>query len=89
MIALNNAEHMIFTGPCQKIPWYLKFFSGEFCSDTTWNRNYAHDLTKHFATAFLLSELKQDQIALSSLSPEGIDFVDVSYEAKGFGELNR
>ncbi len=51
---------MIFTGPCEKITWYLKFFSDEFCSDPGWDRGYAHNLVKHFTTAFLLSELKQD-----------------------------
>jgi predicted dienelactone hydrolase len=88
-IALNGAEDMIFTGQCESISWYLKFFSGEFCSDTTWDRGYAHTLTKHFTTAFLLAELKENQEALSELSSEGIDFVDVSFEAKGYGDLNR
>ena len=59
-IALEGAEHMIFTGPCEKSPRLLKFFTDEFCSDSSWDRNYAHNLVKHFATAFLLSELKQD-----------------------------
>jgi predicted dienelactone hydrolase len=87
-VALLEAEHMIFTAVCEMIPWYLKFFSGEFCSDTTWDRDYAHTLTKHFTTAFLLAEILQDQNAQSSLSPKGTDFVDVSYEAEGYGELN-
>jgi predicted dienelactone hydrolase len=33
-VALEGAEHMIFTGPCEKITWYLKFFSDEFCADS-------------------------------------------------------
>ena len=27
-IALNDAEHMIFTGECESIPWYLGVFLG-------------------------------------------------------------
>ncbi len=83
-IALNGAEHMIFTARCEKLPWYGKLLSDEFCSDTIWNRDYAHDLIKHLSVAFLLAELKQDQQAVSALSPERVDFVDVHYEAKGY-----
>ena len=83
-IALHDAEHMIFTGECESIPWYLKFFSGEFCSDPIWNRGYAHALTKHFTTAFLLAELRQDQKAVSALSLQRVDFVDVNYKATGY-----
>lgn len=83
-IALNNAEHMIFTGPCESIPLYLKFFSGEFCADPDWDRLYAHDLTNHFTTAFLLSELKQHTAAATVLAPEGIHFPDITYDALGY-----
>ena len=38
-VALEGAEHMIFTGPCEKIHVYLKFFSDEFCSDSSWDRD--------------------------------------------------
>jgi predicted dienelactone hydrolase len=84
IVALNGAEHMIFTGPCEEIPWYIKLFSKEFCSDTTWNRNYAHALVKHLTTAFLLAELKHDRLAASALSQDSVDFVDVSYEEQGY-----
>jgi predicted dienelactone hydrolase len=83
-IALNDAEHMIFTGQCEAIPFYLKFFSGEFCSDTDWDREYAHDLVNHFATAFLLAELKQDVHAASELAPSAVDSSGVTYEAQGY-----
>lgn len=83
-IALNDAEHMIFTGPCEAIPWYLKFFSGEFCSDKDWDRKYAHFLVNHFTTAFLLAELKQDMNAAGVLVPNTDDFSGVTYEAQGY-----
>ena len=83
-VALEGAEHMIFTGPCEKIPFYLKFFSDEFCSDTDWDRVYAHNLVKHFSTAFLLSELKQDPAASDALEPASVKFHDVTYDAQGY-----
>jgi hypothetical protein len=83
-IALEGAEHMIFTGPCEKSPRLLKFFTDEFCSDSGWDRNYAHHLVNHFTTAFLLSELKQDPAASGALEPASIKFSDVTYDAQGY-----
>ena len=83
-IALNEAEHMIFTGPCEKNPWFLKFFPNEFCSDPSWDRDYAHGLVNHFVTAFFLAELKQDASAAAALGPEGVDFPGVTYDAQGY-----
>lgn len=83
-IALMDAGHMIFTGPCEASPWYLKFFSGEFCSDPGWDRGYAHALVRHFTTAFLLAELKQDADAATALAPQAIDFPGVTYDAQGY-----
>ncbi|MEJ2759560.1 MAG: hypothetical protein P8046_13850 [Anaerolineales bacterium] len=85
-IALIDAEHMIFTGPCEKKPFHLLPFSGEFCSDSICNRSDAHTLIKHFTTAFLLAEIKNDTTAISALAPEGIDFNNVDYEAIGYGD---
>ena len=83
-IALTDAEHMIFTGPCEKITWYLKFFSDEFCSDADWDRYYAHALVKHFTTAFLLAELRQDKDAAAALVPDAVHVMDVTYDAQGY-----
>ena len=83
-IALDGAEHMIFTGPCEKITWYLKFFSDEFCADSNWDRVYAHNLIRHFTTAFLLSELKQDMAGSGALASDYVDFLKVTYEAQGY-----
>jgi len=84
MIVLDGAEHMIFTGPCEKVSWVLKFFSAEFCSDSGWDRSYAHDLINHFTTAFLLAELKQDKGAAAALVPDTVEFPGVTYEAQGY-----
>lgn len=84
LISLTDAEHMIFTNPCEKIPFYLKPFSREFCSDPDWDRNYAHQLVSHFTTAFLLAELKQDSVASDALAPNGVELPGMSYEAQGY-----
>ena len=51
---------MLFTARCESTPLLLTLLSGEFCSDSVWGRQRAHDLINHFTTAFLLVELKQD-----------------------------
>ncbi|PWB69203.1 MAG: hypothetical protein C3F07_20060 [Anaerolineales bacterium] len=84
LISLTDAEHMIFTNPCEKVPFYLKLFSREFCSDPDWDRNYAHELVSHFTTAFLLTELKQDSAASDALVPSGIELPGMKYEAQGY-----
>jgi predicted dienelactone hydrolase len=83
-VALLDAEHMIFTGPCESIPWYMKFFAGQFCADPGWDRQYAHDLVSHYTTAFLLAELKQDAAAAAALAPGAAEFPSVDYAAKGY-----
>ena len=75
---------MIFTGPCESLPVDLKFFSGEFCADSGWNRHYAHDLTNHFTTAFLLAELRQDPAAAAFHAKNGVQFPDMTYDALGY-----
>jgi predicted dienelactone hydrolase len=80
-VALVDAEHMIFTGPCEATPVLLRFISGEFCSDPGWDRSYAHALTKHFTTAFLLHTLKGDKRAHEALMPDEAQFAGIEYTA--------
>ncbi|MFN2256288.1 MAG: alpha/beta hydrolase family protein [Candidatus Promineifilaceae bacterium] len=82
--ALEGAEHMIFSAPCEATPLLMRVMSAEFCSDTGWDRYRAHDLTAHLATAFLLAELKGDAEAASALAPEAVDFAGVTYNAQGY-----
>lgn len=83
-VALTDAEHMIFTDTCESIRWYAKPLAGEFCADSVWDRNQAHDLVNHFTTAFLLAELKQDATATAVLAPGAVDFPNISYQAEGY-----
>lgn len=84
LVALEAAEHMIFTNPCAAVRWVARPLAGEFCADTTWNRLEAHDLISHFTTAFLLAELKQDGAAAAALAPEAATFPQVDYVAEGY-----
>ena len=84
LLALNGAEHMIFTNPCESVRWYARPLAGEFCADTDWNRSQAHAIVAHYATAFLLSELKQDSAAAAALSPAAEHLPEVTYSAEGY-----
>jgi predicted dienelactone hydrolase len=86
-IAFQDAGHMIFTGTCQSVYRLVRMNQTTFelvCTDPVWDRNYVHDLVKHFATAFLLAELKQNREAATALSSEAIDFPGVDYQAEGY-----
>lgn len=84
MIGFIGAGHMIFTGLCEQIPWYLKLISGQFCTDPSWDRAYAHELTKHFVTAFLLAELKEDREAAAALARDHVEISGIDYEVVGY-----
>ncbi|MCB9423454.1 MAG: hypothetical protein H6667_26900 [Ardenticatenaceae bacterium] len=83
-VALEDAEHMIFTNTCESTAWYAKPVVGEFCADSVWVRNEAHDLVNHLTTAFLLAELKHDSDAAAVLAPDVVDPSDVTYAAQGY-----
>ncbi|MCA9839641.1 MAG: hypothetical protein KC422_22215 [Trueperaceae bacterium] len=83
-VAFENAEHMIFSSTCEALPWYSEIGFYSFCSDPVWDMDRAHDLILHFSTAFLLAELKDDEVAASSLAPESVSFPGIAYEVQGF-----
>ena len=84
LVGLEEAEHMIFTAPCEAIPLLLRVMSDEFCDDGDWNRYHAHNIVKHFATAFLLTELQADSSALTALQADAMTVPDVIYESSGY-----
>ncbi len=76
---------MIFTGPCDRVRMFMKILPGGFCSDPAWDRDRPQALIRHFTTAFLLTELKDDRAARTALAPV-IQFSGLSYEAEGYSE---
>jgi predicted dienelactone hydrolase len=83
-VSLEEAGHMIFTGPCDQMRRIMKIVPGGFCSDRHWDRHRAQALIRHFTTAFLLAELNDDAAAAAALAPTEVEFPDLSYEAQGY-----
>ena len=85
-VLYENADHMIFGNACESYPGMVDAGFYMICSDQVWDMDRAHDLTNHFATAFLLAELKGDAEAAAALAPENVSFPGIQYEATGYGE---
>lgn len=83
-IALHDAEHMVFAGPCEMVRRFIEIVPNQFCSDPVWNRARARTIIKHLTTAFLLAELRQDAAASTSLAPDAVAFPDVTYDSEGY-----
>lgn len=83
-VGLEDAAHLIFAGDCTSVRRILGLVSLGFCSDPAWDRTEGHDLVKHYVTAFLLSELRDDPAATTALSPSLHQRSDVGYRAEGY-----
>ena len=55
------------------------------CFDPVWDKDRSLDLINHFATAFLLAELKGDAEAAAALAPENVTFPGIQYETTAYG----
>ena len=84
-VVIENAEHLLFFDDCSAAPDLIGTGFHVFCSDPVWDMNRAHDLVNHFATAFLLAELKGDAEAAAALAPENVTFPGIQYETTGYG----
>ncbi len=83
-VAFEGGDHMLFTGRCESTRLLLIPITGEFCDDAGWDRQQAHDLTAHLATAFLLVELRHDDNVARLLAADSVDVPGVRYEATGY-----
>lgn len=83
-VALDDAGHLVFAGDCTTVRRILRLVSLGFCSDPAWDRTEAHDLVKHYVTAFLLSELDDDQAATAALAPPLRGVGGVGYRSEGY-----
>lgn len=83
LIVFENAGHYIFANQCRDTPWMIPQMMW-FCADAVWDMDRAHDLTKHFITAFLMAELTGDADAATTLAPENVAFPDIRYETTGY-----
>ena len=80
LIKFENADHFVFVIACRDASWLPTLA----CSQVEWDMDRAHDLINHFATAFLLTELRGDQEAAKALLPENVSFAGIEYETSGF-----
>jgi predicted dienelactone hydrolase len=88
-IALEGAQHFIFAGRCEQPRRVLDLITTGFCSDLGWDRYVAHDLIRHYVTAFLLAELNQDTRAAAELVGTESASPQLSYRQQGYlGEGN-
>ncbi len=83
-VTLDDAGHMIFTGPCDRMRRIVKILPGGFCSDNSWDRRRAQALVRHFTTAFLLAELAEDRIAATALAPSAPHSPGLSFASRGY-----
>lgn len=74
----------MYLNGCTAMPDVIELGLGSFCADNVWDMDRAHDLTDHFATAFLLAELKGDKEAAKTLAPENVTFPGIKYETTEF-----
>lgn len=83
LVVFENAGHYIFANQCRDTQWMIPGMIW-FCADAVWDMDRAHDLTKHFITAFLMAELTGNAEAATALTPENVTFPDIRYETTGY-----
>ena len=84
LVTLENAEHTI-TLRCATMPWIAATDFGPWiCYDPVWDKERGIDLINHFATAFLLAELKGDAEAAAALASENVSFPGIEYQSAGY-----
>ncbi len=82
-MTFENADHPIFMELCNNLPFASKLDSGFYqwmCFQAVWDRERAMDLVDHFATAFLLDQLKGDKDAHKALLPDAAKLAGVEYK---------
>ncbi|MFN8495862.1 MAG: alpha/beta fold hydrolase [Caldilineaceae bacterium] len=84
LITFEGADHLLFLNQCKDNLWFAEVAGFAVCSDPVWDMARAHDLINHFATAFLLAELKGDKEAAKALAPENVTFPGIKYETTEF-----
>jgi CubicO group peptidase (beta-lactamase class C family)/predicted dienelactone hydrolase len=84
-VIFESGGHLMFFSSCADSPRIAEIGFPMFCTDPVWDMDRAHDLINHFATAFLLAELKGDADAAAALAPENVAFPGIEYESTGYG----
>lgn len=72
LVALEGAEHMIATAPCEDMPFTQGLppeYRPYFCEDPAWDKGEGLDVLHHMTTAWLLHTLVGDERAREALDP--------------------
>jgi len=83
LVIFQDGGHTMFLNDCHSASG-MADVAFEWCSDLMWDTDRVHDLTNHFATAFLLAELKGDAEAAAALAPENVTFPGIQYETTAY-----
>jgi len=67
-VGLEGAEHLVFTGRCDRIRRVTPLVPMDLCDDPDGDRTTRHDVIAHVATAFLLDTLTDDATAATALT---------------------
>jgi predicted dienelactone hydrolase len=79
LVVFQDGGHTMFLNDCHSATG-MAGVAFEWCSDAVWDMDRVHDLVNHFATAFLLSELKGDAHAAATLASENVSFPGIEYK---------
>ena len=69
LVVFQDGGHAMFLNDCNSATG-MADVAFEWCADSVWDTNRVHDLTNHFAAAFLKAELYGDDEAAKALAPE-------------------
>jgi predicted dienelactone hydrolase len=84
LVEFVGGEHFLLA-TCDAMSWWSATpFYQWVCFDPVWDKTRSIDLINHFATAFLLAELKGDAQAAAALAPENVSFPGLKYGSAGY-----
>ena len=66
-VAMDGAEHFVFSGGCESARRIVRLVPTGFCDDPAWDRARARAVVRHVVTAFLVAELGRERSAARSL----------------------
>ncbi len=82
-VALEGAEHFVFSGECGSVRRIVGLVPMGLCDDPAWDRDRARAVIRHYVTAFLLTELAGSGPAADALgahaSPDGVGYRSTGY----------
>lgn len=67
-VGLEGAEHLVFTGRCDRFRRVTPLIPMDLCDDPDGDRTTRHDVIAHVTTAFLLDTLTDDATAAAALT---------------------